>query len=315
MTGAALGLLALLGRQGTRVLFVAVFIGLALPSLASLLRPLLPPVVALLLLTALLRIDWSHLAEVLRRPLLVGLLTAWMLAGSALATALLLSLLPLPHGLESGIVLMAAAPPILGAAAIALLLGLDGALLLVVGLLSTLLTPLTVPPLALLLLGLELEIGLADFMLRLGLLVGLSFLVAGALRHKIGAARLASWGDRLNGVIVLLMTVFAIGIMDGVTAQALADPGRVLLWTAAGFLANPLLQLLGCVVSFKLGLKRALSVGLATGNCNMGLLLAALPPDGDPGVALFFALAQLPMYTLPLVQKRLYSYWMKTRKH
>ena len=82
-----------------------------------------------------------------------------------------------------------------------------------------------------------------------------------------------------------------------------------------GTLANPLLQLLGCAVSFKLGLKRALSVGLATGNCNMGLLLAALPPDGDPGVALFFALAQLPMYTLPLVQKRLYSHWMSARNH
>jgi BASS family bile acid:Na+ symporter len=304
-------LLAILGRHGTRVLFVAVFIGLALPPLAALLRPLLPPVVGLLLLTALLRIDWRHLAEVLRQPLLVGLLTTWMLGGSALATALLLSLLDLPESLESGVVLMACAPPILGAAAIALLLGLDGALLLVVGLLSTLLTPLTVPPLALWLLGLELEIGLLDFMLRLGLLVGLSFLVAGLLRRRLGAPRLASWGEQLNGIIVLLMTVFAIGIMEGVTEQALADPAKVLLWTATAFVANPLLQAAGALVSSKLGVRRALSVGLASGNCNMGLLLAALPAEGDPGVALYFALAQLPMYTLPLLQKRLYTNWLK----
>ena len=43
---------------------------------------------------------------------------------------------------------LAAAPPILSAAPIAMILGLDGALALVVGLLATLLTPLTVPPLA-----------------------------------------------------------------------------------------------------------------------------------------------------------------------
>jgi BASS family bile acid:Na+ symporter len=54
---------------------------------------------------------------------------------------------------------MAAAPPILSAAPIAMILGLDGALALVVGLTATLLTPLTVPPLALALLGLQIDIG------------------------------------------------------------------------------------------------------------------------------------------------------------
>jgi BASS family bile acid:Na+ symporter len=31
----------------------------------------------------------------------------------------------------------------------------------------------------------------------------------------------------------------------------------------------------------------------------MGLLLAALPAGVDPDIALFFALAQIPMYVLP----------------
>lgn len=306
-----MGVLALLGRNGTRVLFLAVFIGLALPPLAAVLRPLLPPVVGLILFAALLRIDWSLLREVLRKPVLVGALTAWMLAGSALVSALILSVTPLPQGLEEGIVLMALAPPILGAAAIALLLGLDGALLLVVGLLATLLTPMTVPPLALLLLGLELDIGLFDFMARLAIVIGAAFLAAGLVRRWIGPQRLAAQGDALNGVIVLLMLVFAVGIMDGVTAQALEDPGRVLLWTLAAIVANPLLQALGAFVAAPLGPRRALAVGLASGNCNMGLLLAALPADADPGVALYFAVAQLPMYMLPALQKPLYTHWLR----
>ena len=185
-------LLALLGRRGTLVLFFAVFIGVALPSLAAVLRPLLPPVVGLILFAALLRIDWGQLRDVLRRPLLVGLLTAWLAA------------MPLPDSLETAIVLMATAPPILGAAAIALLLGLDGALLMVVGLLATLLTPFTVPPLALLLLGIEIEIGLFAFMLRLGLLVGMAFAAAWLVKRLAGKARLAAHGDAMNGLIVLL---------------------------------------------------------------------------------------------------------------
>jgi BASS family bile acid:Na+ symporter len=304
-------LLSRLGRNGTRVLFLAVFLGLLVPPLAALLRPFLPIVVALLLFTALLRIDWGQLLEAVRRPFLIGLLVIWMQIGSAIAALAVLSVTPLPQDLTAGIVLMACAPPILGAAAIALLLGLDGALLLVVALVSTLLTPITVPPLALMLLGLELDIGLAPFMLRLGLLVGLSFLAAGLIRKRVGPARLAAKGDALNGVIVLLMTLFAIGIMKGVGPLALAEPERVLLWTAAGLAANPLLQLAGTLIAWRLGLKKALSVGLASGNCNMGLLLAALPPGADPGVALFFAVAQLPMYTLPLLQKPLYTHWLK----
>ena len=71
------------------------------------------------------------------------------------------------------------------------------------------------------------------------------------------------------------------------------------LWLVAAFLANPLLQALGTLAFAWLGRRRALTVGLMTGNCNMGLLLAALPPGADFDVVLFFALAQVPMYMLP----------------
>ena len=72
-----------------------------------------------------------------------------------------------------------------------------------------------------------------------------------------------------------------------------------MLWTAAAFVANPALQALAMLAFAWLGRRRAMTVGLITGNCNMGLLLAALPPNADYDVVLFFALAQIPMYTLP----------------
>lgn len=299
-------LLAFLGGHGVYVLFGGVFIGLLLPGLASLLRPLLAPAVFVLLLATLLRVDWRAMADFARKPALVGLLTLWLMILAPLLTWLAIRLTPTPEALATAVVLMAAAPPILAATSIALLLGLDSALAVVTGLICTLLAPLSVPPLALALLGLELEIGVAELMLRLGVIVVGAFLGAGLLRRLLGLAWLESRAAHLDGLIMLVLLIFAISIMDGVTDTLLTRPGTVALWLAAAFLANPLLQLAGSLAFFWLGLRRALTVGILSGNCNMGLLLAALPPDAGFDIVLFFAIAQIPMYMLPAMLLPIY---------
>ncbi|MDX1709799.1 MAG: hypothetical protein R3316_01520 [Rhodovibrionaceae bacterium] len=201
---------------------------------------------------------------------------------------------------------MAAAPPILAAAAIALLLGLDGALALVAGLVATLLTPITLPPLALALLGLDLEIGVFDFMGRLALIIGIAFAAAFVIRRTLGPGKIAELARPLDGLVVILLLIFAVAIMDGVTATLLERPRVVLLWLAAAFLANPVLQVLGMAAFAWLGRRGALTAGLITGNCNMGLILAALPPEADFEVTLYFAVAQIPMYMLPAIILPLY---------
>lgn len=294
-------LLGFLGAHATRVLFLGIFLGLAIPPLAALARPLLAATVVVLLGALLLRIDWSAMADYARRPVLASVLTAWLLVGSPVAMWSALMLLGLPPALDTALVLMAAAPPILSAAAIAILLGLDGALAIVAGLVSTLLAPLTVPPLALALLGLDLQVGLLDFMLRLGAIVATAFAAAGAIRRLAGAGRLAAHAAQIDGVVVLAMLVFGVAIMDGVTATLLAAPGMVALWTLVAFLANPALQLAAMLAFAWLGRRGALTVGLMSGNCNMGLLLASLPPGSEYGVLLYFALGQLPIFMLPAI--------------
>ncbi|MDF2094872.1 hypothetical protein [Aquibaculum arenosum] len=301
-----LRLLSLLGGKGVPLLFVGVFIGLLLPGLANLLRPLLAPSVVLLLLFSLLRVDWQQVGTYLRRPLLTGGLVAWMLLASPVLTWAALAGVPLPSGLETAVILMAAAPPILGATAIALLLGLDGALTLVVGLISTLLAPVTIPPLSLWLLGLDLAIGTGELMLRLGGVVLLALLGALAIRAWLGSAWLRRNGVALDGMIVVIMLLFAVAIMDGVTETLLAQPAQVLLWLLAAFLANPALQAITMLAFWGFGRRLAMSAGLLAGNCNMGLLLATLSPDENFDVVLFFAIAQLPMFMLPAMMRPLY---------
>src|SRR3546814_5880412 len=60
-------------------------------------------------------------------------------------------------------------------------------------------------------------------------------------------------------------------------------PGFVAFGRLAAFIANPVLQIVGALAVAWLGRRRELTVGLISGNCNMGLLLAAFPPgtDGD----------------------------------
>lgn len=300
-------MLAFLGGHATWVLFVGVFLGLALPGLASVARPLLAPAVAVLLTASLVRVDWQVMLAHVRRPWVMGLVTVWLLIGSPLLTAGLLLSSPTPGTLTTALVLMAAAPPILSATPIAIILGLDGALALMVGLAATLLTPFTVPPLALALLGLELEIGVADFMLRLTAIVAVSFVAASVIRRIIGRERLPRVTAHIDGVVVVVMLVFAVAIMDGVTETLLTQPALVGLWLLAAFIANPALQLAGALAFFWLGRRRALTVGLVSGNCNMGLLLAAFPTGTDFEVVLYFAVAQLPMYMLPAVLLPLYK--------
>ncbi|MGF1629635.1 MAG: hypothetical protein ACFCUT_09205 [Kiloniellaceae bacterium] len=299
-------LLVFIGGHATWVLFVGVFLGLALPSLAGLARPLLAPAVAVLLTATLVRIDWQVMLGYLRRPWLTAVIVAWLLLGAPLATAAVLAFLPLPGPLTTALVLMAAAPPILSAAPIAMILGLDGALALVVGLIATLLTPITVPPLALALLGLELDIGVVEFMSRLAVVVAAAFVAALVIRRLIGRERLPRVATHLDGLVVAVMLVFAVAIMDGVTATLAERPATVALWLLAAFIANPTLQIAGALTFAWLGRRRALTVGLVSGNCNMGLLLAAFPPATDYDVVLYFAVAQLPMYMLPAVLLPIY---------
>ena len=299
-------LLETLGRHATWALFLGVLAGLALPGLAALARPLLAPSVALLLTVALLRVEWSAMLGYARRPALILGLAVWCMLVSPVVTWLLIGLVPLPESLLTAVVLMAAAPPILGATGIAVVLGLDGALTTVAVLLSTLLTPLSVPLLALVLLDLELDIGLAEFMLRLGLVIGAALVLALLAKRVFSAEALRARARQIDGVFVLLMLVFAVAIMDGVSEVILSRPAHAALWLAAAFVANPALQILGALAFSGLGRRRALTAGLISGNCNMGVLLATLPPDGNFDIVLYFALAQLPMYMLPAILAPVY---------
>jgi BASS family bile acid:Na+ symporter len=292
-----------------------VLVGFFAPPLAALAKPLLAPALVIPLALALVRLDWSAMASLRRRPGLVAALVVFMLGVSPLIvwaiTTPALSV-GLPAKLREALILMAASSPIVSNIAIALFVGLDAPLAAVVVVLSTALVPFTLPPLALAFLNLELAISLPEFMGRLAALVGGAFLIAGLVRRVVPKATLVAWRESMDGLAVLNLFIFALAIMEGVAAFSFERPGYAMLAVALALVFNLLLQGVGWLAFRGLGAVTALTVALMAGNCNMGLVLVALSGHVEVEVTAFFALAQVPMYTLPVLLEPLYR-WARAR--
>ena len=303
-------LIALAGRHATAVMAAGVLIGLAVPPLATLARPLLVPTLLIPLALALVRLDWAAAGAWRRRPGVVVALLAFILGVSPVAVwAITRALVPLgfPDTLAQALVLMAASSPIVSNVAIALVLGLDAPLAVVVVLAGTALVPLTLPVAADALVGVSIEMPLAEFMARLLALVGSAFAAAWLIRRLVPARTLEARRELLDGLAVINLLLFGLAIMDGVTAYAIARPGYVALAIVAAYAFNLMLQAAGGLAFRGLGTTRALTVALLAGNCNMGLVLVALQGRASFDVTVYFALAQIPMYTLPALLKPVYA--------
>ncbi len=80
-------LLSLIGGRATQFLFAGVFIGLLLPDLAAVARPLLAPSVGLMLGLTLLRVDWRSLGRWRDRAVFTSVAVSWILLLSPLLRA------------------------------------------------------------------------------------------------------------------------------------------------------------------------------------------------------------------------------------
>lgn len=245
--------LAWLGRHGSQVIALGVFIGLLLPPLAALLRPLLIPAIIGPFLIALLRIDWRQLGAYLREPGKAAVSLVWLLLALPVLVHVAIDPLGLPPALHAGMVLMGAAPPLMASANLALILNLDAALAVVVTVLATALMPLTLPAIALYLLDVAINIRLGELMARLGLIVGGCFALAWALRRYLPADFAIRHAEPLDGLAVVGLLVFAIAIMDGLTAMLLAQPAFVLGCALAVYALNLSLQALGAIAFARRG--------------------------------------------------------------
>jgi BASS family bile acid:Na+ symporter len=255
---------------------------------------------------SLLRLDWAALGRSLRAPAAALVAALWLLVLTPLLAWALALALGLSPSLTTALVLNGAAPTLIAAIPIAQLVGLDAALVVALVVVTTLALPVTLMPVLLGLLGLSGALDLGAFLLRFSLYIVTPFAVAGALRAWLGSARIEARGTALDGANVVLLVLCALGLMDGVSAEVLARPGKMLGFLVAAVAFNAGLQLLGALAFRGRGRRGALTLGLALGNRNMALMLVLMAGTVGPDFGLYVAMAQLPIYLLPSLGAPIY---------
>jgi len=305
--------LRLLARHASWLLAAGIFLGLAWPALARLTAPLFAATVVGILAATLMRQDFRLLRRAAMRWRLLAVVTVWQLLGAAAVVFCVVSLadaagLFAPESeLPVILVLAAACPPILSAIAFALLFRLDAAFTTVLVLITVFLSPITLPLVAVFLVDQPLGISTGVFMLQLAALVGLATLIAGLFHVFLGKAWIDRHADEIDGVAVLLLLLFGVAIMDGVAARLASQPWFALAVLAAAFALNGGQHLLALAIFWWAGPAISRALGIASGNRNLGLLLAAMGSAASPDLALFLALAQLPIYFTPLMLRPFYG--------
>ncbi len=302
-----IGTLAWLGRQGTRAVALSIFVGLIVPGAAAAFKPWLSVTVFILLCLSFLRVDPTALWIELRRPRLVLAAAAWIVVVVPLILGTLFWALGLSEsapGLYFILVLQISAPPLMSSPALAALMGLDVALTLAGLILCTAFAPLSASSFTHLFLGTAVITPLA-FGTTLFLFIAGSALAAGIARSIAGRAAMEAQHERIDGLSVIGMFIFAMAAMEGVTAHFVADPSLVIRLLLLAFAISIGMTVLTTLIFLPAGRGRAFAVGILAGNRNIGVMLAATGLAIPDVSWLYFGLAQFPIYLLPQFLKQL----------
>jgi predicted Na+-dependent transporter len=295
-----------MGGRATTLLPFSLAIGLVFQDIAAAARPLVWPLAVLLLMLTLARTDWARLSVLIRRPGLAIVLALLNLLAVPLIVWPIWQAIGLWPGLVAALCLSAMAPGIISAATTAGYLRLDSSLALILTMFTNFFVPFTLPPLALWLLGLDLKISVLDLSLRLALIMVLGLLGALAIRRFLGP-RLTESGTTLDGLSVAVLMVFAIPLMDGVVARAMAEPLKLGGFVVGAFGGMLLCNLAMTLVTLPfLDRRTALTAGYCSGGRHNALLMAVLPVTADPDIFLFIAAVQFPIYMIPTLLQPLY---------
>lgn len=247
---------------------------------------------------------WGSL-ENLPRALFIVLLLQLAMPLTALGVAFLFGWQGAPVVLA--LVLMSAAPSIVGSPNICLMMGVPPAFAMRLMVVGTVLLPLTVLPVFWLLPAIDDGQAVVWAACRLLAAVVLTTLVAQVVRRLVFPQPSARVLRDLEGASAIALSIFVIGLMPAVSAVAQHSPKQLLLWLAIVLAANFGAQL----IVFKFTKKRmhrthSVPISIIAGNRNIALFLVSLPSEVTLPVMAFIGCYQIPMYLTPIVMKPVY---------
>ena len=286
------------------LLFAGVLYGLAFPSLSELAAPLLFPALFVLITFTMCRFA-SRPASVLFWPeRSEWRMVAWQLCGVPTVVLAFGWWVDLPDELLAMLILSATAGSIFASPAIANLLELDNALAARCMVLSVMLTPLSIFVFFIPLADRAISLSLLVYLERSALFLLLPFTIAAVLwwaTRRQEKSRKAARENLFELGAILALTVFAVALMDGVTARLINDPQQVITYFLAALGFGFAVTALTVALFHRFGLTEALTGGMLGAFRNVGLSYAIIGEAGGHEIALYVAVAQFPTFILPFL--------------
>ncbi len=299
-------------RHARFLLIIGLVVGVASPPAAQAMRPQVGLLIAVLLFLACLRIGPRNAIGALRdvRFNLIAALLLQVAIPLALVAVLLLTGWTGP--LATALVMMAAAPPIAGAPSLVIVLGANAAPALRQLIVGTAILPFTAFVVFLAAPGFG---GVGDILAsaaRLLAVIGFAAIAAFAIRETVLKEISGPGRNALDGLSACVMAAVVVGLMSALAPAWSRDPWNVFGVAVLAFAANLGIQVATSAIIGRRDPGLAVSMGVAAGNRNNALFLAALPAAVTEPTLLFIACYQLPMYLTPLLLGRWYR-WLERR--
>ena len=299
--------LQLAARYGRWVLVAGLLIGTFFPALAALLRDHIWWMIAGLLLSSCIRIGYHEAIGALSWVkthviLALGLQLVWPLFLVAV-----FSFSGFSGVLASSLLLMAIAAPIAGSPNLAIMMESDGAPSLRQLVVGTAVLPLTCLPILFFIPGMgEVATVAAGAAWLIAIIFGAAitgFVLRSTLIPNNDEQKLKA----VDGFSAILMAIVVVGLMTEVGNTLYTEPSRLWAMLLFACCANFGCQFLfsGLLATGKFR-SYAVTSGIAGGNRNIALFIAALPVSVTEPLMLFVGCYQIPMYLTPLVMNRYY---------
>ena len=299
--------LATIGRHGTLVMPLGILLGLTVPALADLMRPVTEPVVVVMLALSIYRLDPSTISGAIRAPSTIVIALLFLL----LLVPVLVNFTGRMAGLPDGLLLMltawSACPPLVSVPGLALIIGLDAGAALLLMVAATGLFALTLPAMLSVLTSGGIALDPLVMTVDLVVLVVIATIAGQGLRRILSPTLAEKSGPAVDGMLVILMLVFAITVMGGLHDAWAGARYQIPLFLVTAFIASIGLQILTALVFALLPRPLAGTIALASGNRNVAILLPAMTTSAVDEMWLYLAVAQFPIYILPIISKPLYQ--------
>jgi BASS family bile acid:Na+ symporter len=300
-------MLNFIGLNGTLIMPIGVVVGLLFPSLTQLTRPMAESIVIFMLIVSIYRLNPNSIKEKLHDFKIIGIGILWLLLLMPVITFMIGYLIGIPSGLLAVITAWSACPPLVSMPGLAILIGLDGAVALLVMIGGTLLFTVSLPIILSALVGQNIGLNPLSMALELFSIVSISFLIGQGLRWSVGITRAHASEGAADGILVISMALFAVTIMGGLHEAWANEPERLPLFVSVAVIISASAQIFNAIIFQRLNRRTGGAIALASGSRNLALLIPIASGTFAEDLWIFIAVIQIPIYFLPIISKPLYQ--------